>query len=146
MLKQSLLLVAAVALVGCESLSGDNNARLTAQAPTAPELAAYAGAHKYPATQPAKELKAAAIVNRDRGTIKIYNFSNQPLQGVDVWVNQSFVQHLNGIAPGSAPVVIRFSDLYNGLGQQFSSQNEQVHNVQIESGGNLYNLEGPAAD
>jgi hypothetical protein len=145
MLKQTILLAAAAALVGCESISGDN-ARVSAQAPTAPELAAYAGAHKYPATQPAKELRSAAIVNRDRGVIKIYNFSNQPIQGADVWVNQSFVQHLNGIAPGSAPVVIRFSDLYNGLGQQFSGQNEQVRTVQIESNGNLYTLEGPAAD
>jgi len=145
MLKQTILLAAAAALVGCESISGDN-ARVSAQAPTAPELAAYAGAHKYPATQPAKEMRSAAIVNRDRGVIKIYNFSNQPIQGADVWVNQSFVQHLNGIAPASAPVVIRFSDLYNGLGQQFSSQNEQVRTVQIESNGNLYTLEGPAAD
>jgi hypothetical protein len=145
MLKQTLLLVAVGALAGCESMAPDA-ARVSAQAPTAPELAAYAGAHKYPTTQPTRELKAAAIVNRDRGIIKIYNFSGQPLQNVDVWVNQSFVQHLNGVAPGSAPVLIRFSDLYNGLGQQFSGQNEQVRTVQVDADGHLYTLEGPAAD
>lgn len=145
MLKQAALLLAAATLIGCESTASDS-ARLSAQAPTAPELAAYAGAHKYPSMQASRDLRAAAIVNRDRGVIKIYNFSSQPLSGVDVWVNQAFVQHLNGIAPGSAPVVIRFTDLYNGLGQQFSSQNEQVHVVQLEADGHLYTLEGPAAD
>ena len=146
MLKQSSVLLLAAALVGCAS-NGNDSARTTAQAPTAPELAAYAGAHKYPATQPASnDLRAAAIVSRDRGIIKIYNFTNQPVANPDVWVNEAFVQHLPGIAPGSAPVVIRFSDLYNGLGQQFSSQNEQVRSVQIESDGKLYTLQGPAAD
>ena len=145
MSKQSLLLIAIAALAGCES-TGQDAARISAQAPTAPELAAYAGAHKYPSTQPTRDLKAAAIVNRDRGIIKIYNFTSQPLQNVDVWVNQAFVQHLPGVAPGSAPVVIRFSDLYNGLGQQFSSQNEQVRTVQVDADGHLYTLEGPAAD
>ena len=143
MLKQAILVLAAAGLVGCAS---DQSGRMTAQAPTAPELAAYAGAHTYPTTQPAKPLKAAAIVNRDRGIIKIYNFTSQPIQGADIWVNQAFVQHVNGVAPGSAPAVVRFSDLYNGLGQQFSTQNEQVRTVQIESNGNLYTLEGPAAD
>jgi hypothetical protein len=145
MLKQTIVLLGAVALAGCQG-AGDQSARMTAQAPTAPELAAYAGAHRYPATQPARPLNAAAIVNRDRGIIKIYNFTNQPIQGADIWVNQAFVQHVNGIAPGSAPAVIRFADLYNGLGQQFSSQNEQVRTVRIESSGNVYTLEGPAAD
>src|SRR5690348_4381350 len=99
MLKQLALLAAAGALIGCESMSPDS-ARVSAQAPTAPELAAFAGAHRYPATQPTQELKAAAIVNHDRGIIKIYNFTSRPLQNVNVWVNQAFVQHLNGIAPG----------------------------------------------
>ena len=149
MLKQGFMLLAALAVAGCGSdvFGPGDQARMTAQAPTNAELAAYAGSHKYPATQPARDnLKAAAIVDSGRGVIKIYNFSNQPIQDADIWVNNSFVQHVRGIAPASAPVTIRFSDLYNSLGQRFSAQNEHVNNVQIETGGNLYSVMGPAAE
>ena len=146
MWKQGATLFAAVALAGCGAMNTDTS-RMTAQAPTDAELAAYAGGHKYPATQPAKDdLKAAAIVDRQREVIKIYNFGNRPIESGDVWVNQSFVQHLTGVAPGAAPRVIRFSDLYNGMGQQFSKQNEQVRTVQVQSDGNLYTLQGPGAE
>jgi len=148
MLKQCLIIGTAAALVGCESLGmNDNSARISAQAPTDAELAAYAGGHQYPANQQARnDIRAAAIVNRGDGLIKLYNFSNRPLDSVDVWVNQSYVQHIRGLPAGSAPLVIRFRDLYNQLGQRFSSHNEQVRTVQVESNGALYTLEGPGAD
>jgi len=144
----NLALLAVIAAAGCSSnpFGPGDDARLAAQAPTDAELAAYAGSHKYPATQPAKELKAAAIVDRNRGMIKVYNFSDQPIQDTDVWVNRSYVAHLRGIAAASAPVQIRFSDLFNSLGQRFSSQNEQVRIVQVEENGTLYSLLGPAAE
>ena len=146
------VLLAAIAAAGCGSnpFGPGDEARIVAQAPTDAELAAYAGSHKYPATQPttqpAKELKAAAIVDRNRGVVKVYNFSDQPIQNADVWINHAYVEHLRGLAPASAPVLIRFSDLYNSFGQRFSSQNEQVRTVQVEQNGELYSLLGPAAE
>ena len=143
MFKQCLVMAAALALAGCET----DSARITAQAPTDAELAAFAGGHQYPATQPTKnDLRAVAIVDRSAGLLKLYNFSSRPLDNADVWVNQSYVQHIRGIAPGSAPVVIRFRDLYNSLGQRLSSQNEQVHLVQVSASGTLYTLQGPGAE
>ena len=149
MLKRSLALVGALALAGCgtDMFGPNDSARLAAQAPTNAELAAYAGSHKYPTTQPAKDnLKVASIIDPNRGVLKVYNFSNQPIQDGNVWVNQSYVQHIRGIAPGSAPVLIREGDLYNNLGQRFSSQQEHVRTVQIETAGNLYTVMGPGAE
>lgn len=148
MFKRSLLLVAAMAAAGCSSnpFGPGDDSRVVAKAPTDAELAAYAGSHKYPSTQPASELKAAAIVDRARGVIKIYNFNHRPIQDADVWVNHSYVAHVRGLAPASAPVYIRLSDLYNTFGQRFSSQNEQVQSVEIEQSGQLYSLLGTAAE
>lgn len=149
MLRQSLVLLAAVAAAGCgtDMFGPSDSGRLAAQAPTGAELAAYAGSRRFPATQPAdNSLRAAAIVNHAQGVVKIYNFSDQPIQDADIWVNRSYVEHVRGIAPSSAPMTIRFADLYNGLGQRFSSQNGQIRSVQIESNGKLYTLEGPGVD
>lgn len=146
MFKQSLLLVAAIALAGCANEPSNEQARLATGAPTSPELAAYAAAHPYPdKAQASDHLRAAAIVNRANGIIKIYNFDNRPIQDANVWVNRSFIQHINGIAPNSSAIV-QFGQLYNGMGKNFSSLNEPVSTVQVEMGNNLYTLEGPAAE
>lgn len=160
MIKQGLALVALLAMAGCASQSGsqpqagagsspaDQSAQATgpgAQMPSEAELAAYAGAHQYPATQPAQNnLRAAALVDANQGIIKVYNFGTEPIRDADVWVNQSFVRHVNAIAPGTS-VTLKMSNLYNGVGQQFSSRGEHVNLVQIQQGGTLSTLMGPAA-
>jgi len=146
MLKLSLAL-AALALAGCADMFGSNNsARMATVAPTGAELAAYAAAHPYPTTMPTNEhFRAAAIVDRANGTIKIYNFDTKPIADATVWVNRSFVQHLNGIAPNSSAVVL-INQLYNGMGKSLSSLNEPITIVQLEMNGTLYTLQGPAAD
>lgn len=147
MLKQTFVLAAALALVGCASDQQSNEqARLATSPPTSPELAAYAAAHPYPERAKASDtLRAAAIVNRANGVIKIYNFDHRPIQEANVWVNRSFVQHIKGVAPNSS-AIIRLNELYNGLGKNFTTLNEPVSTVQIEMGDNLYTLEGPAAE
>jgi hypothetical protein len=145
MLRAALLLIAAAALAGCESFNNPDSARLATNAPTSPQLAAYAASHPYPTTQPSDHWRVACVVNRGSGTIKIYNFDTKPLRDADVWVNKAFVQHIGGIAPNSS-VVIRTSELYNGLGQSYSSLNNPVSSVQIQMGSEFHNVMGPAAD
>jgi hypothetical protein len=84
-------------------------------------------------------------VSRDRRTIKIYNFESNPIRAVNVWVNGSYVQPINGIAAQSK-AVIRTDKLFNGLGNTFASRNEEVARVQIESTDGLYNVMGPATE
>ena len=139
-----LCLVAALAVAGCESQN--DSARTANVAPSGMQLAAYAGAHQYPTTMPVTDhSRIAAVVNHRNGTIKIYNFDSRPMSDVEVWVNQSFVQHINGIAPHSS-VIIRTSDLYNGLGQSFASLNAPVSLVQVEADNSLLTALGPAAE
>jgi hypothetical protein len=91
------------------------------------------------------DLAVASIVGPDKSTIKIYNFSNDDLRGVDVWVNGSYVQHVSGISPQSS-VMIHTSELYNGLGKSFAGQSEPISKVQVQSDQGLYTTWGPAAD
>ncbi|HEY2585421.1 MAG TPA: hypothetical protein VGI81_06645 [Tepidisphaeraceae bacterium] len=157
MIKHALALVTLAGLAGCAAQSGSQpqaagNSPQSSQTMTAgesqaanqqAELAAYAGAHQYPATQPARnDLRAAAIVDASQGAIKIYNFGTEPIRDADVWVNQAYVRHIDAIAPGSS-ISIHMSNLYNGVGQQFSTRGEHVNLVQIQQDHALHTLLGP---
>jgi hypothetical protein len=147
MLNTSLALAAllGLGLAGCQ-MNGDDSTRLSTTARTVPELAAYAASHPYPTTMPATEqMHAAAIVNKSSGTIKIYNFGTRPIRDARIWVNKGYVQHINGVAPGSS-AIIRMDELYNGLGQTFTSMNSPVSLVQVELDDGLFLLLGPAAE
>ncbi|MDB5354360.1 MAG: hypothetical protein JWN24_813 [Phycisphaerales bacterium] len=147
---------AAAAIAGCASTNSDGGktsatepngpARMTAEAPTSTEMAAYAGAHVFPSNMtPSSDLRAAALVSADRNAIKVYNFSGEPLHDVEVWVNGAYVQRVQGI-PASGSVTIRTINLYNGMGRNFASQSEPVSRVQVRDSRGLYNLLGPASE
>jgi hypothetical protein len=136
------ILISSLFLAGCTQSGQDGNAKLTAEAPTATELAAYAARHKYPQTQPSDDLKVAALISSDRTTLRLYNFSNEPLPEVDVWVNRAWLQHVRGIGANGS-VTIKTSDLYNAFGKNFSSQSEPVSKVQLELDGKFFNAMGP---
>jgi hypothetical protein len=157
MIRRTLITLSVATLAGCSSWSGagatssetpattDAN-RAAVATPTPEELAAYAGHAKFPADQqPKSDLQLASILSPDKSTIKIYNFTNDPLRNIDVWVNGSYVQHVDGISPQSS-VLIHTDELYNGLGKSFSGQSEPVSNVQVATDHGLYNTWGPASD
>jgi len=116
-----------------------------AEAMSDTQLAAHAGNAKFPKTQPSGDRRLAAIVSRDRKTIKIYNFEGAPIRAVNVWVNGSYVQPITGI-PGQSKAVIRTDKLFNGLGNTFASRGEEVSRVQLETPDGLYNVMGPATE
>jgi hypothetical protein len=116
-----------------------------AEAMTDTQLAAHAGNAQFPNTRPSDDRRLAAVVSRDHKTIKIYNFESNPIRAVNVWVNGSYVQPINGIAAQSK-AVIRTDKLYNGLGNTFASRSEEVARVQIETHDGVYNVMGPATE
>src|SRR2546430_406505 len=138
MLRHTVAALAALMLVGCAGLGGSNRSgsesdggasdansfanKATAQKPTDTELAAYAGHAKYP-DMPAKDIRAAAIVSPKSGVMKVFNFDQAPIRNADVWVNKAYVQHIGGIAPQGS-VVVKFNELYNGFGKNFTSQSD----------------------
>jgi len=116
-----------------------------AEAMSDTQLAAYAGNARFPSTQARESWKVAAIVSKDRRTIKIYNFEGQPLRTVNVWVNGAYVQPLQGI-PAQGRAMIRTDKLFNGLGDTFAKRSEEVARVQVETREGVYNLLGPATE
>jgi hypothetical protein len=156
MFTRNLVLLGSVALAGC-SMNGMHPAaadsdpaaeanRNAVAEPTVGELAAYAGHAKFPADAAAKtDLQVASILSPDKSTIKIYNFSTDPLRNIDIWVNASYVQHVDGISPQGS-VLIHTNELYNGLGKNFAGQSEPVAKVQISSDHGLFTTWGPASD
>jgi hypothetical protein len=116
-----------------------------AEAMSDTQLAAHAGNAKFPNAQARDDKRIAAVVSRDRRTIKIYNFESTPVRAVNVWVNGSYVQPITGI-PGQSKAVIRTDKLFNGLGNTFASRSEEVARVQLESTEGLYNVMGPATE
>src|SRR4051794_26785610 len=81
-------------LIGCQPGNSGTSTKMTGQAPTPTEMAAYAGRHNYPSSPATDDLRIAAIVSTDKNSIRLYNFSNEPLGEVDVWVNGAFVHHI----------------------------------------------------
>ncbi len=156
MIRKTLCMLALVTVAGCSNMdhssasgtnSSDPNAtKMSNTEPTSEQLAAYAGGHLFPATQPARDdLRAAAIISADRSTLKVYNFSKEPIKEANVWVNGAFVGRINGIAPLSS-VVIKTKDLYNSLGQNFVSTASTATRIQIQADGELSNVLGPATE
>jgi len=119
---------------------------MATQAATSPELAAYAASHPFPDKVTTNDQwKAAAIVNRSAGMVKVYNFDSRPIRDAEIWVNKAYVQRVGGIAPNSS-TLIRFDELYNGLGQSFANPTSPVSTVYIRMDGNVYSVLGPASE
>lgn len=116
-----------------------------AQAMSDTQLAAHAGDAEFPTDSPTDGRQIAAIVTGDRRTIKLYNFENQAVRAVNVWVNGAYVQPLRAIPPHSkAP--IRTDKLFNKIGQRFSERGEEVTRVQIETPEGMFNVLGPSTE
>ena len=143
--KMSVAMIASIALAGCAGPNQAGSAKMTADALSPTELAAYAARTPYPQTSPGNELRAAAIVSGDRSALKIYNFSNEPFAEVDVWVNGAWLQHVRGIGANGS-VIVKTSDLYNAFGKNFSGQSEPMTKVQIRIGDRFYNAMGPVSE
>jgi hypothetical protein len=157
MSRQAVAVIVMAVLFGCaggnrnrspavtESETSSGGVTPPAEAMTDTQLAAHAGNAKFPAARPTDDRRLAAVVSRDRKIIKIYNFESNPIRAVNVWVNGSYVQPINGIAAQSK-AIIRTDTLYNGLGNTFAGRNEEVARVQLETQDGLYNVMGPATE
>ena len=108
-------------------------------------LAAHAGGTTFPSAQPTDGRRVAAIVTADRRTIKLYNFENEPIRAVNVWINGAYVQPLRTI-PAHSKAPIRTEKLFNKDGYRFSERGEEVNRVELETSEGLFNALGPATE
>ena len=107
------------------------------------QLAAYAAQQQYPREASASDdLRAAALINRDKNSIRILNFSDRPLNDAIVWVNGAFVHRVDAIPPNGSVTLPRAS-FYDATGRSLANQSTSANRVQIQWGDELYNLQGP---
>ncbi len=142
-----IVLAAAVSLAGCSSGGGGGFHPFAGNnEPDRAQLAAYAANTKYPGdAKPSTDFKGVALVNSDRHTLRIYNFGETPLTGVTVWVDKTYVAHTPAIAARGS-VTLPMEEFYDGVGTNMLKSNFPVKRVQVQSGDQLYDLWGPAAE
>jgi len=107
------------------------------------QLAAFAAQSQYPTKQPSDDLRVSALINKDDGSIKIINNTQQTINDAKVWVNGAYVTHVDTI-PSKGVVSIKRENLYDQKGISLAKANAGVTKVQLETGDKLYNLEGPS--
>jgi hypothetical protein len=138
--------VFAGSLTGCAAQAEFNPVGQNTKTMTSPQLAAWAARADYPQNaQQGEELKMAAIVDKADKTIKLYNFTGQPIRDSKLWVNRAFVTRIDGIPPRSKAEV-KFDRLYDGLGNTFAAHKTDVSMVQLEFDGRVHDTLGPATE
>lgn len=131
----------AALLIGCGASGGREyspNAKPT-------QLAAYAASMPFPSNLNAQENPdLVALINRQSGAISLMNLGPQPLRDFNLWVNQSYVLHVDRVDPNTARVINK-TDLYNSAGNNMENASpESIRRLNVQTrDGALYNVKGP---
>lgn len=146
MLKFILPLAAATMLVGCESSMSIQPTASSSRQETA-QLAAYAANANYPQNARAsynQDWRVGATVQKN--DIRLMNYSDHAIDNVNVWVNGTWVRHLDNLPPKGS-VTLSTSDFYNQNGRVLSESNFPLETarIEIQNGNNLYSVMGPVA-
>ena len=149
MIREFLAVGAVAAIVGCSAEikrvgGGDKQAAKQAEIDQRTQLAAFAAReeNQYPSTRPTDDVRASAVVDAESGALKIYNFSDEPLTDVKVWVNGQYLHRVDRI-PAGASVTLDRSQFYDREGMNLAQRTTPINQVQIQSGDRLQNLQGP---
>lgn len=142
MIRAAAIALGAFILVGCSTSASVQNP-FKGDDTQKTQLAAFAAQSQFPSKQASDDLRVAALINKGDNTIKLINTTQQAINDAKLWVNGSFVTHLD-TAPARGVVVIKRENLYNRDGINLSKANVGITRVQLEMGDKLYNLEGPA--
>lgn len=126
-------IVASTLLLGCSM--GNRTDR-------AAERAAFAASATYPQQQPSTDLPALALIDRDDGTIRILNPTDQAIRDANVWVNGNFVARVDSIPPHGG-VTLRREVFYNPAGRSLSDLTTPATTVQLDSSGNFLHPSRP---
>lgn len=140
LLKSALVILAAGSMVGCSASISPMGSAGSDQ-PEA-QLAAYAASTKYPDAKASDDMKLSAMVNRDKKTIQIINYTDQTLTNVNVWINQTYLYRVNSI-PANGLQTLSTNDFYDGTGRSLGAQASPITKVQVQTGDNIYNAMGP---
>ena len=135
-----------LSLAGCSASASLNNP--FAGEPGAderPRLAAFAASSQYPSTRPSDDLRVTAVVDRDAGTIRLFNPTDRTIRGADVWVNGSFVNRVESI-PANGSITLNRARFSDGAGRTLASTDTTASRIELESDGKFHTLLGPVFD
>ena len=142
MIRQSLIVLTLAGIAGCSASTaiqplGSGNREETAQ------LAAYAATARLPENaQYRTDLQVAAVIDRDNGTVHVYNFTDKPLAGGNLWVNRTYVQRFDSI-PARGHITLNRNRFFDHSGQGLATVNTPVESVQLQMENDVYSLLGP---
>jgi len=142
MIRQTLITTALVSIFGCSAQIQpiEKSAR---GADESAQLAAYAATANLPRDfNPRNDLQVGAVVDRSTGAIHLYNYTDRPLAGGNLWVNRTYVTQF-GTIPARGHVVIPRNKFYDRTGQSFASVSTPPESVQLQWENDVYTLQGP---
>jgi hypothetical protein len=129
-----------IVLVGCSAtldpMAGDRS--------EVAQLSSYAATAKYPAEAEARRDMPIAVLTKG-DSLRLINFTDKPVRDSDVWVNGTFVRHVDVIPPMGS-VTLKRSEFYDSTGQNLKSAASTATRVTIQSGDAHYATLGPAKD
>jgi hypothetical protein len=137
MLRHLIILSGIIGIAGCTSGKIDTATRTQMAAFAASEDNAYPNQAKA-----SDDLRVAAIVDREDGVVRVYNFTDERISNAKLWVNQQYVYRIPAISPNDSVKISR-ARLYNSRGASLSREKAPISNVQLQRGDELSNLMGP---
>jgi hypothetical protein len=163
MLRYAILILAATALVGCQSSNNnppnsganpnpnENMAPTTNPSAAGPdemkaERAAYAARAQYPVEQATNDLHLTALeIRANPNEIQVINPTDRNIDNAAVWINGKYVTYVAHI-PAHSVVKVSRDQFYDNAGHRLSDGNTPADHVQVELDSRLFNVMGPAIE
>src|SRR3954464_6349831 len=143
---RSTIFVTAVAasmamLAGCEGKTD----KVSAVAPEARQAISAAAMARYPGNPTtSRDIQLAAVTYPEKKYVEILNLGTTSIPASNVWVNGTFMTHIDGIAPKSLTTVQYGSLLEAGTAtNDLKSLNQPVSKVEIQTDRGLFSVQGP---
>lgn len=126
-------------LVACENKGGMAGTDMERT-----QLAAYAASTEYPGASSNVDNMNVGVLIQDNGDLRLINFSNQPINNANVWVNKQYVYRVPSV-PAKGIVTLSRKLFYNPQGLDLTREKAPVGVVQVQMGNRLVDALGPAS-
>jgi hypothetical protein len=131
----------ALSVVGCKrNATWLPNTDGSLNKPAAEFAADAASRFPYPAAaQHAGETLARAEIGYDANVVNFANFSGEVWNDVEIWLNRSYVLHLETVETGKSKW-LPFELFYSADGQRFPNRGAYVELVEVKKDGVVYTV------
>lgn len=138
----------AVTVLGSALLAGCSSPNEYSPSASPTNLSAYAAQAKFPMNaQPKTNADLTSLISSDGSQITVRNFGPGAMNNFNLWVNQTYVVHVDRLDANSVKV-FPTSLFYNSAGNSLSGAGaSDIKTIQIvQSNGDLVNVQGPQVE